>query len=198
MEGHSNGRSALRAPSLEVKPSKPSEISDAFIKIRILQHQILMSRRNWNGISILLDYVRCENEESDDSILAAVALGRVFIQLLATGKMSLRVGASESDIMVTQWITKHYEDYKTELLRIIKSSDVDKSLIAFTLIIQLIREDILQRNLLDDNSWRDSLFQRLLGHIVSTMSMENVRMKFIDEYLTKYDDIRYFAFSVLG
>jgi hypothetical protein len=195
MEGNSNGS---RASSPEAEPTNSSEISAVRTKIQTLEYQILTSRRHCNGISILLGYVQGENEKSDESIRAAVALGRIFTQFLATGKMSAPVGASESEIMVTQWTIKRYDEYKTKLLGMITSSDVDRSLIALTLIMQLIREDTSHRNLPDDNLWRDGLFPRLLRHIVSTLGMENVRIKFIDEYLTKYDDVRYFAFSVLG
>lgn len=182
--------------------SQPAQISildsDMRTKIQTLENHILKSRRHYNDISILLGYVRDQQRKSNKDILAAVALGRIFTQLLASNNMSAPVGAPESEIMVVQWLTQRYEDYKLELLKLITSPYIDKSLTALTLIMQLIKEDALQRKPTEDISWRKGPFPQLLILLVSAANIEDVKMKYIDEYLKIYDDVRYFSFSLLA
>lgn len=181
--------------------SQPAQISmidpDIRTKIQTLEKHILKSRRHYNSISILLGYVRDQQGKCHEDILAAVALGRIFTQFLASGNMSAPIRSPKSEIMVVKWLIQKYEDYKIELLRMTTSPFPDKSLTALTLIMQLIREDASQRNLADEAPWRNGLFPQLLNLLVSAANIEDVRTKFIDEYLKIYDDVRYFSFSLL-
>lgn len=170
---------------------------DTHAKIQTLEKSILHSRRHYNRISILLGYARDQQAKCHEDILAAVALGRIFIQFLASGNMSAPIGAPKSELMIAKWLLQKYEDYKIELLRLLISPCPDKSIPALTIIMQLIREDAAQRKIIDEAPWRDGLFPQLLKLLVSAAKIGDVRAKFIDEYLKIYDDVRYFSFSLL-
>lgn len=167
------------------------------IKIQTLEKSILSSRRHYNKISILLSFACDQQAKCHKDILAAVALGRIFTQFFASGNMSAPAGAPKSEIMVTKWLIQKFENYKIELLRLMTSPYPDKSLTALTIIMQLIREDASQRKFTDETPWRKGLFPQLLNLLVSAANIEDVRGKFIDEYLKIYDDVRYFSFCFL-
>ena len=171
---------------------------DTRTKIRALEKCILNSRRHYNKISILLGYARDQKAKCHEDILAAVALGRIYTQFLASGNMSAPVGAPRNETMVVKWLMQQYEDYKMELLRLTTSPYPDKSLTALTIIMQLIREDASRRKITDEAPWRNGLFPQLLKLLVSATNGADAREKFIDEYLKIYDDVRYFSFSILG
>ena len=166
-------------------------------KIQILEQNILISRRHYNKIPVLLGFARDQQAKCHEDILAAVALGRIFTHFLASGYMSVPVGAPKSDIIVRKWLMQKYEDYKIELLRLTSSPYPDKSLTALTIILQLIREDASQKKITDEAPWRKGLFPQLLQLCISATNIGVVRAKFVDEYLNIYDDVRFFSFSVL-
>lgn len=185
--------------SLDDSQSVPISEKDlaARTKIQILEKNILISARHYNKIPILLGFARDQQAKCHEDILAAVALGRIFTQFFASGKLSVPVGAPKSDIVVRKWLMQKYEDYKIELLRLTSSPYPDKSLTALTIIMQLVREDASQRKLTEEAPWRKGLFPQLLRLLISAANVGVVRAKFIDEYLKKYDDVRFFSFSVL-
>lgn len=211
LESEKTGRTVAMPASLDVigstertwqNVSEAAHISstdlDVRSKIQTLEKRILKSRRHYNDISILLSYVRAQHGTSNKDILAAVALGRIFTQLLDSGNMSASVGSSESEILVMKWLNQKNEDFKTALLGMITSLYVDKSTTALNLIMQLIKEDASKRKMKDVTSWRNGLFPELLATLVSGAEISHVRLKFVDEYLKIYDDVRYYSFFHLA
>lgn len=191
--GSSNIKSQNDSQSAQISMIDPETRTE----IQTLEKSILSSRRHYNKISTLLGYTRDQQAKCNKDILAAVALGRIFIHFLAAGNMTVPTGAPESEIMVVKWLIEKYKDYKVELLGLTASPFPDKSLAAVTIIMQLIREDASQRKITDETPWRNGLFAQLLNLLVSAADLGDVRAKFIDEYLKKYDDVRYFSFSLL-
>lgn len=187
--------------SSNIECQNDSQISvidqDTPIQIRTLEKCISSSRRHYNKISVLLGIARDQQAKCQQDILAAVALGRIFTQLFASGNMSAPTGAPKSEIMVMKWLVQKYEDYKIELLRLTNSPYPDKSLTALTIIMQLIRDDASQRKITDETSWRKGLFPQLLNLLISAENIEDLRANFISEYLKVYDDVRYFSFSII-
>src|SRR5580700_7663149 len=97
----SNGAAKRKRATSRHKPLKrarsDSTEEDAQARILLLEGEILDSKKNYNNISVLLRYLQGGKEES---VVAAIALCRVFTRILAAGDLVKGEGTTEKEAVV--------------------------------------------------------------------------------------------------
>ena len=178
-----------------VEPTKSISLEpNGHDEILLLESQILESRRHLNSITILLGYV---NEKDAKSIFAAISLCRVFCRLMAAGNLSKSQETSKNETLIVKWLKERFQEYKHSLLSMLASEISNRSTTALTLLLELIKEEAEQLKLSEYAVWSNGLFAKLLRILVDVEAIDDARAAFIDNYLLKYDDIRYYTFTRL-
>lgn len=163
-----------------------------------LENQILESRRHYNNIVQLLEYLKKPDAEDDDrSFIAAVALCRVFCRLLAGGKMSRKQGISNDETLIIDWLRERLKEYKNLLISKLASQKPEWSQLALTLPLQMMKEESVYLKVPNDTVWRNGTFALLLRKLADGTTPEATRVLFVKNYLVVFDDIRYYTFTGL-
>lgn len=177
--------------------SPPPATHDAN-KVLELENQILESRRHYNNIVKLLEYLKKPDAEDDDrSFIAAVALCRVFCRLLAGGKMSRKQGISNDETLIIDWLRERLKEYKNLLISKLASQKPEWSQLALTLPLQMMKEESVYLKVPNDTVWRNGTFALLLRKLADGTTPEATRGLFVKNYLVVFDDIRYYTFTEL-
>ena len=167
-------------------------------EILLLEGEITQSRKHYNKITILQDYCKKHQTQSNTSIIAAVALCRVFCRLMANGSMSQSRDMPNNERMIAQWLRGQYESYNSILLEILMDTDSGLQSTALTLLMRLQKEfaDNLDEPSHDHRPHEGNL-RRVVAVISNSDSMELIREEFVRKYVQVYDDVRYFTFACL-
>ncbi|MCJ1466105.1 hypothetical protein MMC07_004724 [Pseudocyphellaria aurata] len=171
-----------------------SPVSNKCDEILRLETQILESRRHYNSIVKLLDYVKEQEKKTaidENSVMAAAALCRVFCRLSASGNMSLIRETSKSETVIVQWLIERLQEYQRALLSMLALQSPGVSATALMLLMQLIKEGDGQPNVNEDAIWCSGVFSNILQTLVYEPTIVGARASFIDDYFVKYDDVRY-------
>ena len=181
-----------------VASKESSEESDLQDDILSLEEKILESRNNFNSIHTLLDYLRSSNYGSEKNVLAAVALCRVFCRLMAGGSLNRHREKAGNENTIAQWLGERLQDYENELLKTLKEPDVGKGSTALTLLMRLVKEEAAHLDNLKESIWRDGIFGKLVHKLLEDEVVEETRAGFVEKYVEKYDDVRYYTFALLA
>lgn len=171
--------------------SSSDDSEDPNSRILLMEQGILESRKNYNDITVLLGTMSEHEGGSEESMLAAVALCRVFVRLLAQGSLVPRKSLSEKDMVVVGWLKEQFGLYKTALLSFFQHEQL--AMTALTLCMRVLKAE---GEYMYDNEEYKFPTAFLLG-IVSTLleaDDEDVKQAYIEEYAEQYDDIRYYTF----
>lgn len=190
-------RSKRKRASEGEKPKKrrrssSAEEEDPNAKILLMEQGILESRKNYNDIAVLLRTMAEHENGNPESMLAAVALCRVFVRLLVQGSLVTKKNLSEKDTVVVDWLKKQFSVYKTELLSFV--DDDELSVTALTLCMRVLKAEGEYMRDVDDYTFPSNFLQDILSTILDGND-EDVRSAFIEEYAEQYDDIRYYTFA---
>jgi U3 small nucleolar RNA-associated protein 19 len=182
----------------KVKARRMSEDTDSFdpqAQILQLEAQINESRRHYNNIVALIQQAQDEGLEDEISILAAVALCRVFCRLLAAGDMVKSKGMPESEVVIVRWLKERYHDYCHMLFtQYLRSESGAKQSTGLSLIMRLIKEECRSQK---DFSWKSGLPSQLVQVLLTIHDGDALREEYIEKYFTKYDDVRYYALQAI-
>lgn len=204
MPGSANGTEARRKrkrdnalihDTVESKNQVPrKELQDEVdieAEMLLMETQILESRRNYNSISTLLEYLGQHEATDQRNVIAAVALCRIFCRLMALGNMTKTQDSAENEIIIIQWLKERYEEYLNALLELLGSDDASCHSMALTILMRSIKEEAEHLNLSEDAVWRSGVFTRVLRLLVDAKSSKDIREEFMTRFLIEYDDIRY-------
>lgn len=177
------------------KTASPPPATPDANEVLELENQILESRRHYNNIARLLEYLKKPDAEDDEqSFIAAVALCRVFCRLLAGGKMSKKQGLSKDETLIIDWLRERIKEYKNLLIRKLASQKPEWSQLALALPLQLMKEEAVYLKVANDTAWRIGTFALLLRKLAVETTPETTRGLFVKNYLVEFDDIRYYTF----
>ncbi|KAI4278704.1 MAG: hypothetical protein LQ337_000813 [Flavoplaca oasis] len=168
-------------------------------EILLLEGEITQSRKHYNKITILQDYCKTHQTQGKTSIIAAVALCRVFCRLMANRSMSQSREMPDNERMIAQWLRAQYESYNNILLEMLMDTNSGLQSTALTLLMRLQKEfaDNLDEPSHDHRRHEGNL-RRVVGGITKSDSMELIREEFVRKYAQVYDDVRYFTFACLN
>ena len=163
-----------------------------------LEEKILESRTNYNSIHTLLEYLQREDGVEQERVIAAVALCRVFCRLMARGSLGKLQEGSGNEVTIMQWLRERLHDYEQELLRVLRSQEFGAQSTALTVLMRLVKEKASHLNQSVDTSWQDGLFGQLVRTFIEDEIAEETRTEFVDKYVAKYEDVRFYTFACLA
>ncbi|KYK56867.1 ribosome biogenesis protein Noc4 [Drechmeria coniospora] len=181
--------SLVEKPTKRRRSSGSDENDDASSKILLMEQGILESRKNYNDITLLL---RSAEDESEESMVATVALCRIFVRLLAQGSLIFKKSQSEREGVVVGWLRDQLTQYKSVLLNLM--TDEDLAVTALTLCMRILKAEGEHLSDKDAYSFPTAFIENIVRAIIASDN-EGVRSAFIEEYAEQYDDIRYFTFK---
>ena len=136
-EGSKRKRASVGEKSAKRRRSSEGEChDDPNARILLMEQGILESRKNYNDIVVLLTTSKKGDEES---LLATVALCRIFVRLLAQGSLVFKKSLSEKDGVVVGWLRDQLSLYKKVLLSLL--ADEDLAVTALTLCMRILKAE---------------------------------------------------------
>ncbi|KAM4055002.1 CBF/Mak21 family protein [Hirsutella rhossiliensis] len=163
--------------------------TDPSAKILLMEQGILESKKNYNDIGVLLTTAK---NGGDESMLATVALCRVFLRLLAQGSLASKKSQSEKDGVVVGWLRDRLSQYKQLLLRLL--ADQDLAVTALTLCMRILKAVGEHWSDKDEYSFPTPFLEDMVRTILMSDG-EDVRRAYIEEFAEQHDDIRYYTFK---
>jgi len=174
--------------------------------IKGIENSIVSSKENLNNLDSLIELL---NEKSEDVMYAAMkSLYRVFNNFMNNGDLShfgnivqptkkLKGSKSvQAKKTVEGWIKIRYQSYIDKLKLFIHHKDPLLQINAMNILLQL-ELDISKARAKEfgtDARFEDVLFPEILGNIITCSNLsDELFQQFIDYYINKYDDIRYFT-----
>ncbi|KAF1837529.1 nucleolar complex protein 4 [Decorospora gaudefroyi] len=185
-----------REPKSKSRRKSPSEDgNDVQSKVVHLETQILESRRHYNNIVTLLQFAKKPEAENEGSILAAVALCRVFSRLLVAGDMLKSKGMGEAEVVVVSWLKERYREFIDVLFNdFLRCEHPPKQSVALTLVMRLVKEEAKGQK---DYKLKNGPLPRLIEILLSLPIDDLNRDEFVEKYLKQFDDIRYQTFQTI-
>ncbi|KAI5466244.1 CBF/Mak21 family-domain-containing protein [Mariannaea sp. PMI_226] len=187
--------SATEKPTKRRRASSSSsndESEDPNAKILLMEQGILESRKNYNDITVLLSTVDEFSSGKPDGMLAAVALCRIFVRLLAQGALTPKKGLSEKELVVVNWLKDQFAEYKTKLLSILKDEDLATT--ALTLSMRSLKAEGEHLYTKDEYMFPRAFLREIMATLLASDNSEVVQA-FVEEYAEQFDDIRYYTFN---
>ncbi|KAG5999221.1 hypothetical protein E4U43_002209, partial [Claviceps pusilla] len=192
VEGSKRKRALTEDKPAKRRRSSSVESDDPNAKILLLEQGILESKKNYNDISVLLTTAGQYANGEPESMLAAVALCRVFMRLLAQGCLIAKKSLSEKDLVVVGWLKDQLSQYKVILLNLLGEEEL--AVTALTLSMRLLKAEGQFLYDKEEYSFPTAFLESIVGAILVSDN-EDVRRAFIEEYAEQYDDIRFFTFK---
>ncbi|KAK9237612.1 CBF/Mak21 family-domain-containing protein [Lipomyces kononenkoae] len=186
-----------RTTSAESRDSRdgPEPTPSAIIQ---MEQQISSSTEHYNNLVYLIGYL--DRDDSQVALLAATSLFRTFARILAAGllsrpKSSSAVPAQET---VTLWLRDRYKDFKSKLIFLVNSENAEISLTSLTIMVRLVKEESIHlAPTKGEYYFAKALFKRIL-HALLHQSDDELLLEFVEKYVNKYDDLRYYFLHLSG
>ncbi|KAH6606467.1 ccaat-binding factor [Trichoderma cornu-damae] len=173
--------------------SSSGEAEDPSAKILLMEQGILESKKNYNNIASLLSIARRYEDGEDEPTLAAVALCRIFLRLLAQGSLVAKKSLSEKDAVVVSWLKDQFSQYKSLLQDMLRDEE-DLAVTALTLCMRALKAE--GEHLYDKEEYTfPQAFLESIVAVLITSDSDEVRKAFLESYVEEYDDIRYYTFK---
>ncbi|KAF7560862.1 hypothetical protein G7046_g3301 [Stylonectria norvegica] len=168
------------------------EAEDPNVKIIAIEEGISASKKNYNDITVLFTIMDEFSSGKPEPIMAAVALCRVFVRLLAQGALITKKTLSEKDMVVAGWLKEQFAEYKTKLIAMLKDDDLAST--AMALSMRILKSE--GEHLYDKDEYTfPRLFIREIVAAVIKSGNEDVMGEFVEDYAEQFDDIRYYTFN---
>lgn len=171
-----------------------NESEDPNAKILLMEQGILESRKNYNDITVLLSTANDFKNGDPESMLATVALCRIFLRLLAQGSLVLKKSLSEKDQVVVGWLRKQFAEFKRTLVAILRDEELAPT--ALTLCMRTLKAEGESFSEKEEYSFPRSFLRDIVSSLFASENDE-VMKAYIEEFVEEYDDIRYFTFDAV-
>ncbi|KAM7221608.1 CBF/Mak21 family domain containing protein [Rhypophila decipiens] len=170
------------------RKSGGADESEQLQQIPTLEAEILESRKNYNNIATLIQYVENWSEDPKTARAAAESLCRVFIQLLALGKLVKKKELSEKDATLVSWLRGWLSDYEAALVSMLETKRLGSK--ALILAMSLVKAEALHLKGGNGISFPEAFFQDIIGALFVT-PIAQLREEFSESFFTEFDDIRF-------
>lgn len=179
------------------KPRKAAKLdSGDDLKSSILQYEedSLSAEKRHNAIRGLLAIVEGTHKPKV-TILAAVTLCRVFCRLIASEQLIKTNDLSGKEV---QRLRALLQSYAQTLRSWIGDSDAAKENAAVTLLMRIVKEEVLQESIRGQQAWQaSSNFANLVKALLTVSEADCARQIFVEKYVEEHDDVRYYTFSAI-
>ena len=127
-----------------------------------------------------------------------MALCRVFTRLIVVGALTKSQKNSINEVTVIEWLKERLNEYGDQLFNMLSSEVTQRSSAAITLLMRLVKEQALHLDRSEEAIWRDGLFSKIIQSIVDGAVTSNTKFEFVDRYMQKYADVRYYTVVYLA
>ncbi|PMD26585.1 nucleolar complex protein-like protein [Hyaloscypha hepaticicola] len=194
------GKSAKRKrKTLDTKPLKrarsESSEEDAQAQILLLETEIFESKKNYNNITALIKLLRDDDEDADNSIVAAISLCRVFTRLMVSGEMTKREGTTEKEAVVVKWLRERYSEYKTTILTLLGEEGISST--ALTLCMRLLKTEGQHLRNSKEYNFPTGLLTDIVRVLLKPRSDGSTRKEFSEKYVEENDDVRFYTLEAI-
>ncbi|KAF4965062.1 hypothetical protein FSARC_7096 [Fusarium sarcochroum] len=172
--------------------SNESESEDPNAKILSMEQGILESRKNYNDITVLLSTANGFKNGDAESMLATVALCRIFLRLLAQGSLISKKTLSEKDLVVVGWLKEQFGEFKKTLVEILKDEELAPT--ALTLCMRTLKAEGEFFYDKDEYTFPRAFLREIVAALFESDN-EDVIKAYVEEFVEQYDDIRYYTFN---
>ncbi|KAJ4271728.1 Maturation and nuclear export of 40S ribosomal subunits interacting protein [Fusarium torreyae] len=166
--------------------------SDPNAKILLMEQGILESRKNYNDINVLLSTANDFKNGDPESMLATVALCRIFLRLLAQGSLISKKTLTEKDLIVVGWLKEQFGEFKKTLTQILKDEELAPT--ALTLCMRTLKAEGEFFYDKDEYSFPRAFLREIVSALFESEN-EDVIKAYVEEFVEQYDDIRYYTFN---
>lgn len=181
----------------EPRPSKRArsqsdDEEDSQAQILSLETEVFESKKNYNNIVKLIKLLR----DSDDALVAAVSLCRVFTRLMASGDLTRNKPSTEKEAVVIKWLLERYAEYKLALLDLMKEEGAGST--PLTICMRMLQTE--GKHLAKGQEYYfPTLFLRDLLLVLTGTGVEAaVRKEFVEKYLQQNDDLKFYTFESIS
>jgi U3 small nucleolar RNA-associated protein 19 len=175
--------------------SEEDSEEDGQARILMLENEVFESKKHYNNISSLIKLVRSEDDDSEDSIVAAIALCRIFTRLMASGDLTKNPDTSEKDSVVILWLRERYAEYKTALLELLFQEGLAST--AFTLAMRMLKSEGTHLRNKQEYSFPTGFLSNIVEALISPEAQESIRQEFSEKYVEENDDVRFYTFNAI-
>jgi U3 small nucleolar RNA-associated protein 19 len=172
-----------------------SSDEDGQAQILLLESEIFESKKNYNNIVKLVRIMKLENQDADDSVVAAITLCRVFTRLMVAGEMTKRKDTAEKDTVVIRWLKERYTEYKLGLVALLREESSAST--ALTLCMRLLQTEGQHLHSSSEYNFPAAFLAEIVHGVVIPGSDGSVRLKFSEKFVEEYDDIRFYTLEAL-
>ncbi|RFU25849.1 hypothetical protein B7463_g10485, partial [Scytalidium lignicola] len=184
-------RPTKRARSESSEESEP----DVQAQILLLENKIVESKKNYNNIAELIILLRDEDEDSDNSMLAAISLCRVFTRLLVSGELSKKQNSTDKETTVLNWLRSRYSEYKEALLDILYQEGGGPTVL--TLLMRLLKAEHQYLQPGANYNFPADFLTEIIQVLLAPDSDKQTRKEFSEKYVEEYDDLRFYTFQAI-
>ncbi|KAF5023913.1 hypothetical protein F66182_4035 [Fusarium sp. NRRL 66182] len=170
------------------------EFQDPSAEILLMEEGILSSRKNFNDIPILLRTANDFKDGEEKSVLAAVALSRIFIRLLAQGSLIAKKTLSEKDRLVVGWLKEQFGETKKTLLAFLK--DEELACMALTLCMRTLKAEGEFLYDKDEYTFPQAFLREIVASLFESDNQDVIKA-YVEDFVEQYDDIRYYTFNAV-
>lgn len=176
------------------KKRPKSSQDDAAAQILLMEGEVLESKKHYNNIITLLENADDFQSEKPEAMLAAIALCRIFVRLLAKGALASKKGASEKDLMVATWLRDQYSRYKSVLGSLLRHEPTAGN--ALTLSMKMLKAEAEYFSDTEAYSFPKLFLKNILSSLFELDSWETTK-EFIEVFAEEHDDIRFYTFEAI-
>lgn len=103
--------------------------------------------------------------------------------------------AVASETVILEWLKKRYQHYCRLILSLLTNGTRDEQNICLTVVMQLCREEISGSKLDEKSTWKIGLFPKFVQTLTNQELGDEIRHRFVQEYVDRYADIRLYTFQ---
>ena len=185
--------------SSEDKPSKRarSESSDDDVQAQVLllETEIFESKQNYNNIATLIKLLRDDDEDAENSVVAAIALCRVFTRLMVSEEMTKREGIAEKEAVVVKWLKERYSEYKTAILLLLGEENISST--ALTLCMRLLKTEGQHLHDRKEYNFPTKFLMDIVRVLLKSGADGSTRREFSAKYVEENDDVRFYTLEAV-
>lgn len=197
--GDSSHPTKRKRASSEKKPSKrarsESSEDNAQDEILLLETEIFESKKNYNNIPKLIKILRANGEVTDESVIAAISLCRVFVRFMISGELEKKKGSTEKDAVVLKWLRERYTDCKAALLLLLGEEGVGNT--ALEICMKLLKTEGEHLRNSQDYSFPTGFLTEVVEVLLKSGTDEDARKEFSEKFVEENDDIRFYTFEAI-
>ena len=163
--------------------------------IVLAEQAILESKKNYNRIKDLISIAKQEEYGQADATSATVSLCRIFVQLIAAGRLTMREGLQNRDAVVVQWLNDRLAEYEKILLQMLEREN--QATTALTLCMRLLKFQGQHLTGLEEYSFPKPFLTRVVSVLLYSNMGDHAMQELVEKYVEEYQDVRFFTFKAV-